>query len=185
MKSRLCRVITSFMVLMCGCHVYVAGHKLKQNTEKQVTQCDDKLQSLVKQLETGREGLFESHVVRDRSGNIVEVCLTSDMVSDGNLNGLSALPKVSKLALYCCANNAEPLTEHSFNLLKKFKQLRCLVLYGAVDELSLSICNAIASVDSLEELTIEYSKIAADGGSVLKKMRLKNLRISESCTILE
>ena len=180
MRNRLSRIIIGFVIYVCGCNGYVADHEVKP-----VPHRDSRLKSLVKQLETGREGLFESHVVRDDTGNIVEVCLTSDMVSDGNLNVLSALPKVSKLSLYCCANNAEPLTENSFNLLKQFKQLRCLVLYGAVDELSLNICKSIASVEGLEEVIIEYSQITNDGSSMLNKMRLKKLRISESCTILE
>jgi len=58
---------------------------------------------------------------------------------------------------------------HVFNLLKRFKKLRCLVLYGAVDELSLKICKSIASIDVLDELIIEYGKITSDGSSALKK----------------
>lgn len=33
-------------MLMCGRHVYVAGQKLRQNNEKQVTRCDDRLAEL-------------------------------------------------------------------------------------------------------------------------------------------
>lgn len=185
MKNCLYLMIVSFMVLTNGCRFNVADQSMEPMDDKQGTQLDGQLQSLITQLERKHAGPFESHVVKDDTGNIVEICLVSDMVSDDNLKTLSALPKVNKLVLCCSANNAMPLTEDSFSLLKRFKQLRCLVLYGAVDELSAKISRSIASIDSLDWLVIEYSKITNDGILVLKKRGLKHLQISESCTILE
>jgi len=184
MENCLVLMITSFMVMTSGCQFDVADQNVKLMGDEQETCRDDRLQSLITQLEKKHAGAFDSHVVKDDAGSIVEVCLVADMVSDDNLKALSALPKVNKLVLCCSSNNAVPLTERSFGLMKKFKKLRSLVLYGAVDEVSLEICKSIVSIDGLENVVIEYSKITCDGIHVLKK-NIKHLQVSGSCSILD
>lgn len=142
-----------------------------------------KLQLLLKELETNKNNSFDSYIKKDGNDGIVDLCLASNMASDENMNELSTLPFVAKITLSCCANNTTPLTAHSFGVLKKFKSLKHLTLYGAVDKLSIEMCKSIASINRLESLTIEYSIVPEESVKFLKQMHIKSLQISESCTV--
>lgn len=175
------KIIITFVMLIVGCR-FPPPSSINLTDENHV-KIDSKLQLLIKCLEKENTGPFDSYIKKDNKGNVVKICLSSDFVSKNNLKILLSLSQVNELILCCCANNPTPLTPDTFNILSGFKRLKHLELYGAVDELSINMCNSIASIKSLESLTIEYSIIPKEGILILKRMNLRELKVSKTCTV--
>jgi hypothetical protein len=132
-------------------------------------------QLLIEQLTEGKDKPFESGLLKDKSGNITEIRLFADMVNNDNILIVTEFPAVDTLILACSAKNVNILSVASFDLLGKCKKLRRLVLYGAVDMLTVDMCKSIAAIAQLEELTINFAEIEPQGIDVLKKRNFKVL----------
>ena len=180
MRIGLKLVLVSMSVLGC-CGCCALSHRHGGTCEGAAGQHVD-LKALIESIENDRGTFFESGLTKDALGNIVEICLVSEMVTDRNLALLSRLPTVRKLTLSCCAGE---LSSDSVKRFRDFKNLRSVVLYGAFGEIPLQLCELISTIDHLEDLTIEYSEIAREGVEILKEMKLTRLYIAESCTITD
>jgi len=159
-------VVVTFLLFVFGC-----DHR--ENKEHMVTERQRQTE-LLQILGVKPYGL---HWRINDMGLIDMIALSGNTVNHENIRVVSTIESLRVLLLTCCAYNDEPPSIDDFQQLKSLKNLKCLELYGALEEVSEEMCQAISELSQLEELTISYSLIDINGRWVLEKMHLLHLDI--------